>query len=264
MVYTILISAKVSNVRRRDMGDKINLKLDIREQQGKKVVRLRRDGFVPGVVYGHGFDPILVQSEYNVIEKVVREAGKHTPVYLNVDGKQRIALIKDIDREPVKARIRHVSFHAVKANEVVHAEVPIHLVGLGESAAEKAGLIVLQAIESVEIKAKPADLPEALEVSIEHLETDEDKITLANVTLPDGVEYADVDQDLELVVANVYEPAALEAANEAAAGDAEEPSADDVEADNGGDTPQDSQAEESKPGGKLQDEPKQSNVDANK
>lgn len=246
------------------MGDKINLKLDVRELRGKKAARLRQEGIVPGVVYGHGFDPILVQSEYGAIEKVVREAGKHTPVHVTIDGKKKITLIKDIDRNPVKARIRHVSFHAVKANEVVHAEVPIHLIGLGESEAEKAGLIVLQAIEVVEIKAKPADLPEALEISVEHLVSDEDKITLGDITLPEGVEYADVDQDLELVVANVYEPAALEAANEAAAGDAELEDVADVEAEHGGDTPQDTQAEESRPGGKLQDEPKQSNVDANK
>lgn len=246
------------------MGDKINLKLDVRELQGKKAARLRQQGIVPGVIYGHGFDPILVQAEYGVVDKVVHEAGKHTPVYVTVDGKKKITLIKDIDRNPVKARIRHVSFHAVKANEVVHAEVPIHLVGEGESEAEKAGLIVLQAIEVVEVKAKPADLPEALEVSIVNLATDDDKITLADITLPEGVEYADIDQDLELVVANVYEPAALEAANEAAAGDAEPEDVAEVEAEHGSDTPQDTQAEESRPGGKLQAEPKQSNVDANK
>ncbi len=246
------------------MGEKINLKLDVRQEQGKKVARLREQGFVPGIVYGHGFEPILVKSEYNVIEKAVREAGMHSPVNITIDGKKKITLIKDIDRSPVKSRIRHVSFHAVSANEVVHAEVPIHLIGQGESVAEKAGLIVLQAIESVEIKAKPGDLPESLEISIADLATDDDKITLADVTLPEGVEYADIEQDLDLVVANVYEPAALEAANEAAAGDAVEEDIAEIEAENGADTPQDSQAEETKPGGKLQAEPKQSNVDANK
>ena len=202
------------------MGDKINLTLEIREEQGKKAVRLRNEGIVPGVMYGQGFHPVMVKAPYGLIDKVVREAGKHTPVHVTLDGKKRIALIKDIDREPVKARLRHVSFHAVKANEVVHAEVPIRLTGEGESAAEKAGLIVLQAIETVEIKAIPANLPEALEVSIADLATDEDKITLADITLPEGVQYTDLEQDLTLVVANVYEPAALEAANEASAGDA--------------------------------------------
>ncbi len=246
------------------MGDKINLTLDTRTLQGKKVRTLRKQGIVPGVVYGEGFDPILVQTDYVAMEKTVRDAGKHTPVNITVGGKKRIALIKDFDREPVKARLRHVSFHAVKAGDVVQAEVPIRLVGLGESAAEKAGLIVLQAIEVVEIKAKPADLPEVLEISVSHLESDEDKITLADITLPDGVEYNDIEQDLELVVANVYEPAALEAANEATAGDAPIDDPAQVETENGGDTPQDTQEPETKPGGKLQDEPKQSNVDANK
>lgn len=204
------------------MGDKINVTLQTRELQGKKVARLRKEGLVPGVVYGHGFEPILVQSEYNPLDKVVREAGRHSPVYADIDGKKRLTLIKDIDRDPVKMRIRHVAFHAVKANEVVTAQVPIRLVGEGESEAEKAGLIVLQAIESIEIKAKPADLPEALEVSIVGLSGVEDKILLNDISLPKGVEFADVEQGLELVIANVYEPAALEAANEAAAGDATE------------------------------------------
>lgn len=246
------------------MGDKINLTLHVREQQGKKVKGLRQEGFVPGVIYGQGFDPILVKSEYSLMEKAVRDAGKHTPVHVTIDNKKKIALIKDFDRDPVKSRLRHVSFHAVKANEVVQAEVPIHLIGEGESVAEKTGLIVLQAIETVQIKAKPGDLPEALEVSIVDLATDEDKITLAEVPLPEGVEFADVEQDLDLVIANVYEPAALEAANEATAGDAVDDDAAQVEAEHGADTPQDTQAEETRPGGKQQDEPKQSNVDANK
>lgn len=213
------------------MGDKINLTLAARELQGKKVVNVRKQGFVPGVVYGHGFDPILVQAPYGAVEKVVYTAGKHAAVHLTIDKKKKIALIKDVDRDPVKARIRHVAFHAVKANEKVEAEVPIHLVGEGESEAEKAGLIVLQAIEAIEIKAIPADLPDALEVSMEKLKTQEDKILLSDITLPENVEFADAEQDLDLVVANVYEPAALEAANEAAAGDATDEN--DVEVEDG-------------------------------
>ena len=215
------------------MGDKINLTLQPRELQGKKVARLRKEGIVPGVVYGHGMSPIIVQSPYREIEVAVHGAGKHTPVQLTVDGKKKIAMIKDVDRDPVKARIRHVAFHAVKANEVVTAEVPIRLIGEGESEAERAGLVVLQAIEQIEVKAKPAELPEALEVSLGSLVTTEDKLTLADITLPHGVEFADAELDYELVIANVYEPAALQAANDAAGGDAVEAVADDVPADNG-------------------------------
>ena len=204
------------------MGDTINLTLEARKLQGKKVSQLRRSGLVPGVVYGHGMDPTLIQVPYGPLDKVVRLAGKHSPVHIELGAKKRISLIKDVDRNPVTLQIQHVSFHAVKANEIVTAEVPIHLIGSGESAAEKAGLIILQAIESVEVKAKPADLPDSLEISIAELESAEDRVTFADIALPKGVEYADVEQDLELVIASVYEPAALEAANEAAAGDATE------------------------------------------
>ena len=240
----------------------ISLKLTKREAHGKKVAVLRRDGCVPSVVYGGHEEPISTQSADVETTKVVHEAGRHTPVHLTIDGKKQLAIIKNVEIDPVKHRVIHISFHAIKQNDIITTEVPVVLVGTGESTAEKAGLIVLQALESIVVKAKPAKLPEAIEVSIAHLATDEDKITLHDITLPEDVEYADVEQDLDLVVANVYEPAALEAANEAAAGDAVDESQ--VEAENGSEDLEGTQDEESKPGGKLQDEPKQSNVDANK
>ncbi len=240
----------------------ISLKLDERTIQGKKVARLRAEGQVPSVVYGGTMEPVATQSPIVETTKVANTAGKHSPVNLMIGGKKKLAIIKNIDIDPVKHQLRHIAFHTIKQNEIITTEVPIHLVGQGESEAEKAGLVVLQAIEHIEIKAKPADLPEALELPIVNLATTEDKLTLADIQLPSGVEFADLEQDTSLVVANVYEPSALQAANEAAAGDAEGPA--DVESDNGGDTPQDTQAEESMPGGKEQKEPKQSNVDANK
>lgn len=241
----------------------ISLKLDERTATGKQVAKLRHEGMVPSVVYGGKSVPVHTQSPIVETTKVANKAGKHSPVSLTIDGKKKLAIIKTIDTDPVKHQIRHIAFHTIKQNEVITTTVPISLVGGGESEAEKAGLVVLQALEQVDIKAKPADLPQALEVTIANLATAEDKITLSDITLPSGVEYADAEQDLELVVANVYEPSALQAANDAAGGDAED-DVEAVDADNGGDTPQDTQAEETRPGGKGQDEPKQSNVDANK
>ncbi|USN96889.1 MAG: 50S ribosomal protein L25 [Candidatus Nomurabacteria bacterium] len=242
----------------------ITLQLSSREVSGKKVVKLRKQGLVPSVVYGGKSEPLSTQSGLVETTKVAHQAGKHSPVHLVIDGKKKLAIIKDIDIDPVKHQVRHVAFHTIKQNEAIVTEVPIHLVGVGESVAEKAGLVVLQALEHVEIKAKPADLPEALELSVAELATDEDKLTLGDIKLPEGVEFADHEQNLDLVIANVYEPGALQAQNEAAAGDAESADAGDVGADNGGDSDQESQAGESMPGGKAQDEPKQQNVDANK
>jgi large subunit ribosomal protein L25 len=222
----------------------ITLKLDARTVAGKKVAKLRSEGLVPSVVYGGKSEPMSTQSEVVATTKVAHAAGKHSPVHLTIDGKKKLAIIKNIDIDPVKHQVRHVSFHTIKQNDVITTEVPIHLTGEGESAAERAGLVVLQAIEHVEIKAKPASLPEALELSIAGLETTDDKLTLADITLPEGVEFAELEQDTTLVVANVYEPSALQAANDAAGGDAEDVA--EVEAENGAEAPTDAPAEEAK------------------
>lgn len=200
----------------------ISLKLDKRLVTGKKVSRLRMEGMVPSVVYGGQTEPVATQSLFIETSKVVLQAGKHSPVHLVIDGKKKLAIIKSIDRDPVKHRVRHVAFHTIKQNEVITTEVPISLVGLGESEAERAGLVILQAIEKVEVKAKPADLPEALELSVAQLSSTDDKLTMGDIQLPEGVSFADAEQDQELVVANVYEPSALQAANEAAGGDTDE------------------------------------------
>lgn len=241
------------------MGDKINLKLIKRDVHGKKVAKLRRESLVPGVVYGPGMEPVSVQVDYNTVAKVYKQAGTHTPVHLDIDGKKRIAMIKEVELNPVKNAINHVSFHAVKANEPVVAEVPVRLLGEGESEAEKAGLMILQALDSVEVKALPMDLPEAVEVSIVALKEAGEKVTLGDAVLPEGVEFvehsdgrADDDDEeegekptiLDTMVASVWEPAALQAQNEAAAGDATEDA--EVEAENGAETPSPAEVEEKK------------------
>lgn len=227
------------------MGDKITLKIEAREVHGKKVAQLRKEGLTPAVVYGAGMEPINVQASEKELVKVVRAAGQHTPVQL-IGKKRRIAMIKDVDTDPVRHTIRHVAFHAVRADEPVEAEVPIRLIGEGESIAERNGLVILQALEKLEVKALPMELPEALEISIVNLAEAGDRVTVGDLEVPAGVEIvdnddgrADEDEDEErptvkdLVIASVYEPSALQAANEAAAGDAETADADDVEAEQG-------------------------------
>ncbi|MBC7512628.1 50S ribosomal protein L25 [Candidatus Saccharibacteria bacterium] len=256
------------------MGDKLTLKLDERAVHGKKVAQLRKEGLVPAVVYGPGIDPVSVQLLDSTFTKLYRQAGTYTPVHLTIGAKKHIAMIKDVDRDPVRGSIRHVSFHAVNAKENVIAEVPIHLIGEGESEAEKNGLIILQALDKIEVRALPMNLPEAIEISTVGLKDAGDKVTLADAKLDEGVEFVEHDSGhgdeseeershvSDLMVASVWEPAALQAANESAAGDATDESS--VESENGEDTDQGSQAPEAMPGGKGQDEPKQSNVDATK
>lgn len=202
------------------MSNDITLKLDTRTLAGKQLRQLRAEGLVPSVVYGGHAEPISTQSPVVATTKVARAAGKHSPVHLMIDGKKKLAIIKNIDMDPIKHHVRHIAFHTIKQNTKITTEVPIVLTGEGESAAERAGLIVLQAIEKIEVKALPANLPESLEISILDLATTDDKLTMGDIKLSEGIEFADVEQDMDLVIANVYEPSALQSANEAAGGDA--------------------------------------------
>jgi len=205
----------------------ISLKLEKRTAEGKQAKRLREKGLIPSVVYGAQNDPLSMQSPVVETTKIVLEVGKHTPLNLVIDGRKKLAIIKSVDFNPVGHKLRHIAFHTINQNDIITTEVPIELIGMGESPAERAGLVILQALEQIEIKAKPADLPESLELSVVGMTTDEDRLTVADIVLPKGVHFADVEQDLDLVIANVYEPGALQAANEAAGGEAE---AEDAEA----------------------------------
>lgn len=237
------------------MGNKIELNLDTREIHGKKVAKLRKQGIIPAVIYGATVEPTSVQVASGVIEKVYREAGFSTPVHLSVGKTKTLAMIKDVDMDPVKHVLRHVSFHAVSAKEKVVAQVPLVLLNKGENEAEKAGLVVIQALEEIEVKALPADLPSELEVSTDKLKQAGDKILVSDIKIPAGVEVVDNDDGREgteddensifdLTVASVYEPSALQAANEAAAGDADEADADEVASVNGeGKDPAENKAE---------------------
>lgn len=205
-------------------NDSIKLDVDKREVTGKKVATLRRDGLLPMVIYGADFTPMNIQASTSAIEKVVREAGTHSPVEVVVEGQPQTAVIKTIDMNPVTNTIDHIAFQAVSQDQVVTTDVPVVIIGEDESEAKKAGLVILQSTEKIEIKAKPADLPKSLEVSAANLAEHGDRLTVADIKLPAGVEF--VEDDPELTIATVYEPAALAAANEAADAKADAAAAD--------------------------------------
>ena len=218
------------------------LALDKRELTGKKLKSLREKGFIPSVVYG-GKDPVLASSEYVATEKVLEGAGYHSPIDLDIAGKKSLAIVKDVAIDPVSRKILNVEFQAIKANEVVEATTPIVIVNFEASDASKLyHFAMTQAIEEIDVKAKPADLPKELEIDASKLATVEDKIVISDLVLPEGVVLADKEIDPEQVIASLFDPAAEAAAREA---EAEEEAVDaaDVPADNGS-KPEEASAEE--------------------
>jgi large subunit ribosomal protein L25 len=200
----------------------ISLKLDKRDVIGKGVKQLRRDGLVPAVIHDHGKDSVIVMGPEIAMLKAYQEAGKHHPLNIEVGSDKYLALIKETDFEPKKHQLRHLVFNAIKQDEEVEAEIPIEMQldeGNDSTPAERAGLIVLQALENVEVKALPRNLPDVLKFNGEKLVEIGDHATVADLVVPEGVE---VMAEETQTVASVYEPSALAAANDAAGGDAEE------------------------------------------
>ncbi|MBQ3347937.1 50S ribosomal protein L25 [Candidatus Saccharibacteria bacterium] len=209
-----------------------NLTLEKRELTGKKLKGLRESGLIPSVVYGEA-EPLLAASEYVATEKVLEKAGYHSPIDLDVAGKKQLAIVKDVQIDPVSRKIMNVEFQAISANEVVEATTPIVIVNFEESEASKIyHFAMTQAMEEIEVKAKPADLPKELTVDATALKSVDDKITIADIKLPKGVEIADKELDKEQVVASLYDPAAEAEKREAEDAEPAKEAAD-VPADNG-------------------------------
>jgi len=114
----------------------ITVELEKREAVGKGLNAIRAGGQVPAVIHDHGKPSIHVQGELSQLLKVYSAAGKHHPVQLKVGSKQHLALIKDVDFEPAKHRMRHIVFQAVKQNEAVEAEIPVVFLADAEIPAE--------------------------------------------------------------------------------------------------------------------------------
>jgi len=245
--------------------DVISLELQPREVTGKQVKHLRKQGVLPAVIHDHGKPSVVVQGDQVRMVKVWQQAGKHHPVEIKAGGQSYTALIKSAEFDPKKHLLTHLVFNAVDKDQKVDAEIPVrprYAEDNESSPAERNGLIVLAQLDTVHVKAIPSSLPDYLEYDAEKLIEVGDHISVADLVVPEGVE---IETEAEHSIATVYEPSALAAANDAAGGDAEE--VEEPETEGGeveGTAKQGTQAAENKPGGKDQDEPKPSSVEAAK
>jgi large subunit ribosomal protein L25 len=238
------------------MSDQITLSVETRDTLGKAVKRLRKEGIVPGVIHDHGKASVHIQAEYQALAKAFAAAGKHHPVQLSAGGKNYTTIIKSATFDPHYNVLTHIVFGALKANEKVDAEIPVHPAyaeGNDASPAERAGLIVLAQLSTVSVKALSKDLPDAVTYDAESLVNVGDQITVADLQVPKGVE---LEVEPEHVVATVFEPSALAAANDDAGGDAVASDQTNVDSEHESTAQEGTQADEIRPGGKEQKESK--------
>jgi large subunit ribosomal protein L25 len=159
--------------------------------------RLRAEGKIPGVLYGHGLDPVPVAVSAREFRTAMSgEAGLNTLLSLEVDGRSHLTLARDIQRHPVRNTVAHVDFQIVRRDEVIAAEVPIVLVGEAIEVSHGDG-IVDQLLFNLSVKARPADIPSSIELDISSL-TIGTSLHVSDLGLPSSVE-ADADPETPVV-----------------------------------------------------------------
>lgn len=188
----------------------IKLAAEARTEFGKGAARrARRAGKIPAVLYGHGADPLHINLPGHETMLAVRHTN--ALIGLDVDGEGYLAVVKDVQRHPVRADIEHVDLLLVRKGEKIAVDITVHVVG--ESAP---GSIHLVEEQTLSVEADATNIPEYVEVSIEGREAG-DHIVAGDVELPEGVELL---TDASYTVVTITEPRGEESADEESAASA--------------------------------------------
>ena len=240
------------------MTDSNIILAEIREDVGKGASRrLRRQGFVPAVIYGGKKDPATLTIDHATLYHSAETESFYSSILeIRVgDGRQQKVVVRDVHHHPYKPQIMHLDFMRVSADELLKISVPIHYVGEEESEAGKiSGLIIQHLVTEVEIAALPANLPEYLDVDLSGLE-EGGVVMMTDITLPEGVEIPALmgDEAEEIMIANTVhikesQGTGAAAAEEAAAAEAEAMGIVDEESEEAlEDAPEEDAAEDAEP-----------------
>lgn len=209
-------------------GEIPDLIAEARTGTGKGAARqARREGKVPGIVYGGGADPLAINIPFNVLFKRLK-AGRFLSTLFNlkVEGQEDVRVIcRNVQRDVVKDLPTHVDFMRLKRTSKVSLFIPVEVVGEDECPALKKGGVLTMVRPEVELRVTAGDIPEQITIDLSGLEIG-DTVTISSVTLPEGA-VATIDRDF--VIANLTAPSGLVSA-ENEADDEDAPAADEVPA----------------------------------
>jgi large subunit ribosomal protein L25 len=182
--------------------DSSTLSLTARDPEGSRSARrLRRDGLVPGVMYGGGDAPQHFAVDARTLRNTLAHAGQVIEVVV-AGGSTTNVLIKDVQRHPVRGEAVHVDLLRVRMDVAIHATVPIDFVGADSAPGVTEGGIFNQELREVNIEALPGDIPDSIQHDVSGLQINE-TITLEVLTAPAGVKLLD---DTETVIATITPP----------------------------------------------------------
>jgi large subunit ribosomal protein L25 len=150
--------------------------------------RLRREGLVPGIVYGGHQEPEMISLQHHILlQHLEHEAFYSHVLDLKLNGAEQKVVLKDLQRHPSKPFVLHIDFQRITAEEKIRMHVPLHFLNENVCVGLKKGGTATHAITEVEVLCLPKDLPEFLSVDMATLDTGE-TIHVAQLQLPAGVE----------------------------------------------------------------------------
>ena len=163
------------------------LNVEPRTESGRRVKHVREQGYVPAVLYGQGEEAQSIQFREIDLVRILRSGGYSQLIELSgLEKKPVNALIKQLQRHPVRRTILHVDFYKVRMDVKIQTDVPVHMVG--ESEAVRGGAVIIHHMDTIPVECLPGDIPEAFVVDMTKLETLDDVITVADLVVPEGVE----------------------------------------------------------------------------
>jgi large subunit ribosomal protein L25 len=151
--------------------------------------RLRRAGKVPGIIYGAGKEPEMVNFDHNKVFHLLENEAFHTSIInVKTDSGSQKAVLRDVQHHPFKQLIMHMDLMRISASEKLHMLVPLHIKGEDVAPGVKLeGGIVSHLITEVDVQCLPSDLPEYLEADVSELHL-HDSLHLSDIKIPEGVE----------------------------------------------------------------------------
>lgn len=177
----------------------MDLSVQTREKFGKATKALRREGFIPAELYGHGIKNEHLSVPVKDFTKAFKEAGTSTILYLLVGKEKKPAIIHDVVHDSLTGAVAHVDFYAVRMDEVITAKIPLEFVNESSAVKEK-GAIINKSMSEIEVEALPQDLPHAFVIDLSMLDDLDKSIYVRDIKVPKGVKIL-VEEDTAIATA---------------------------------------------------------------
>lgn len=186
-------------------GERTKLTVKTRERLGSRETRrLRRQGLVPGVLYGAGEPVAICVEERELRRALTGAAGLHSILDVEIDGtgKAHASILKDFQVDKVKGGVTHVDLHEVRLDQPIHASVTVYLLGGDDAPGVREGGVLSQPLRELNVSALPLEVPEHVDLDVSQMQLG-DTLRVADIVVAEGVTLLD---DPEAVVATVTAP----------------------------------------------------------